>query len=1032
MAAKKRLNDLALDKLIQVSFDAVKEGVSILDVDLNILYVNKKMEQLYEKTAPLVGKKCYQAYQDRDMPCECCPSLAAIKSGESAVEEVPLLKNGSQVGWLELSASPLKNDQDKVIGVVECVRDITERREAINSAEQVSEWYRAIAEDIPALLTRLTPELRFTFANNAYCRFYNKSLAEIIGRDLFQFIPPENKTLVKEALLSLTPQYPIQIHEHTNETSEGELRWIRWTNRALFDDHNRVLEYLCVGEDITEQKMAEEELRKSERRSRALVDAVPDMLFHYSKEGVYVDAEINNIYRLTAEERHLYKSGLLIGSIITAVLEPEIGTIIMRGISKALETGKLQVIEYNYRADKKQRYFEARMVSTGKKEVISIVRDITEQKRVESDLQYQYQFQKMVADISSTLVNRSVHDLDGAIDHALKLSGEFFGVDRSYVCSFSEDGLTMNNTHEWCAEGIPSMKERNQCFALKNTPWWAEQLRSRKHVYVPDVEALPPDAEQDKIDFRIEGTRSFLTIPLVNEEKVIGIYGFKVTRDKKPLTNHQVAMLKVVAEIIAGAIVKLEAEEALKESEELYRDILATIEEAYYETDLEGNIVFFNEAGLKLYGGYTHEEVNGISYKKLYKDPKAAYEKFNQVFTTGKPDKGLVLEMIRKDGSVFYGEISITLKKDKDGFITGFKGIGKDVTERIEYEERLKYLSMHDHLTGVYNRTYFETELDRLSKSRDYPITIMSSDLDGLKLINDTMGHDAGDKQLQACVAVLKESLRQSDILARVGGDEFCAILLKTEKSLSESIVRRIRKNVKKYNQSNESRPLGISVGIATADHNDIPLKELFKRADDMMYRNKLYSSSSSRSKIVQSLLATLAERDFITGGHARRLEEICHAVGEKIHLPSHQLTDLTLLAQVHDLGKVGIPDQILSKTSSLTEEEWEVMRGHTEKGYRIATASPDLSSVADLILKHHECWDGSGYPFGLKGKDIPVECRIMAIVDAFDAMTEHRPYNDIKTNIEAIEELKKHAGSQFDPELVPVFLSIIEEKGLC
>jgi diguanylate cyclase (GGDEF)-like protein len=384
--------------------------------------------------------------------------------------------------------------------------------------------------------------------------------------------------------------------------------------------------------------------------------------------------------------------------------------------------------------------------------------------------------------------------------------------------------------------------------------------------------------------------------------------------------------------------------------------------------------------------------------------------------------------MIRKDGSVRYGELSVSLTKDKEGNITGFKGIGKDVTERIEYERELQYLSMHDQLTGIYNRAYFEVELKRLESSRDFPVTIISADLDGLKLINDTMGHDAGDRMLVNCAAVLKSALRKSDLLARVGGDEFAAILPRTDRERGEKIIRRMRNKIAGYNSRNKDLPLGISLGVATADEAVGTLKNLYKKADDMMYRDKLYRSSSSRGKIVQSLLAALAERDYITEGHARRLERLCRAVGEKVNLSSHRLADLALLAQVHDLGKVGIPDNILFKPGPLTAEEWEIMQGHPEKGYRIATSSPDLAGIADFILKHHERWDGSGYPLGLRGEEIPIECRIMAIVDAYDAMTSQRPYNKAMTAEEAVNELKANAGSQFDPQLVKIFLSVLKE----
>jgi len=175
--------------------------------------------------------------------------------------------------------------------------------------------------------------------------------------------------------------------------------------------------------------------------------------------------------------------------------------------------------------------------------------------------------------------------------------------------------------------------------------------------------------------------------------------------------------------------------------------------------------------------------------------------------------------------------------------------------------------------------------------------------------------------------------------------------------------------------------------------------------------------------------LSTLAVRDFATEGHAQRLDKYCRKIGEKANLSSGQLSDLAILAQVHDLGKIGVKDSILFKKGRLIEKERELMRSHSEKGYRIALSSVDLSGVADLILKHHERWDGSGYPLGLAGKEIPVECRILAIVDAYDAMTSDRSYGKVRSKSKALAELKKFAGSQFDPELTEIFVSILEEE---
>ncbi|AKX93433.1 cyclic di-GMP phosphodiesterase response regulator RpfG [Moorella thermoacetica] len=352
-----------------------------------------------------------------------------------------------------------------------------------------------------------------------------------------------------------------------------------------------------------------------------------------------------------------------------------------------------------------------------------------------------------------------------------------------------------------------------------------------------------------------------------------------------------------------------------------------------------------------------------------------------------------------------------------------------DITQKKKFEQKLAYISLHDQLTALYNRAYFEEELKRLSTSRKYPITIIVADVNGLKLVNDTMGHDKGDELLTACARVLKKAFRSLDVVARVGGDEFVALLPRTDGKTGKSILKRLRLFIDKYNQEHPELPLSVSFGIATADTPEQSLKEIYKKADDLMYQEKLNLGSSARSKIVNALLTALSERDYITEGHARRMQKLCQDLGEKVGLSAQQLANLSLLAQVHDLGKVGIPDRILFKRGPLTEKEWEVMRQHPEKGYRIAMSSPDLAGIADLILKHHEKWDGTGYPLGLKEEEIPIECRILSIVDAFDAMTSGRPYCRTKTIEDALKEIRRCAGTQFDPRLAEAFIEMITSE---
>lgn len=342
--------------------------------------------------------------------------------------------------------------------------------------------------------------------------------------------------------------------------------------------------------------------------------------------------------------------------------------------------------------------------------------------------------------------------------------------------------------------------------------------------------------------------------------------------------------------------------------------------------------------------------------------------------------------------------------------------------------DQLVYMTLHDSLTGIYNRIYFDNELERLSGGRDHPLAIIYADIDGLRLVNETLGQKAGDRYLKTCAELLKKSLRRGDLLARIGGDEFAATLPKTDEKTARQVVERIYRSFNQFNRENEQLPLIISLGLAVSSGPEEEPAATLKKADHYLRLEKQNRSGSSRSQVVKALLAALSERDYIAGGHAERLQELCLEMGRAVGLDRYRLAALDLVAQVHDLGKIGIPDQILFKESGLSDEEWQIMRQHPEKGYRIACASPDLEGVAELILRHHEKYDGTGYPLGLKGEEIPLECRILTIIDAYDAMTNDRPYRRAKSKSEALSELKQCAGTQFDPNLVQVFSEIFEE----
>ncbi|ABO48931.1 diguanylate cyclase with PAS/PAC sensor [Desulforamulus reducens MI-1] len=352
----------------------------------------------------------------------------------------------------------------------------------------------------------------------------------------------------------------------------------------------------------------------------------------------------------------------------------------------------------------------------------------------------------------------------------------------------------------------------------------------------------------------------------------------------------------------------------------------------------------------------------------------------------------------------------------------------RDITERKWAELQTKYFSMHDPVTGLYNRTHFELEMRRLENSSE-PVGLIVADLDGLKLINDTMGHEVGDNALRAVANILKISYREEDIVARIGGDELAVILTNVSMDTLKVAVSRLEKNIKDYNMENPGSHLSLSIGYALREPPTKPLNEVFKEADYYMYRAKLHHAKSTRSSLVQTLMKALEARDFITEGHGDRMKSLVVNIGKALGLPENKIYDLQLFAHFHDIGKVGISDKILFKPTKLTPDEHNEIKRHCEIGYRIAQASPELLPIADWILKHHEWWNGQGYPLGLKGEQIPLECRILAIADAYDAMTSDRPYRKAISHQEAIRELERNAGIQFDLFLLPMAVKVIEQS---
>ncbi len=343
-------------------------------------------------------------------------------------------------------------------------------------------------------------------------------------------------------------------------------------------------------------------------------------------------------------------------------------------------------------------------------------------------------------------------------------------------------------------------------------------------------------------------------------------------------------------------------------------------------------------------------------------------------------------------------------------------------------EAEIDFLSHHDSLTGIYNRFFYEEAFKHLDTEENLPFSVIISDINGLKQINDTLGHADGDRSLIEATKIISMHLREGDVLARVGGDEFSLLLPRTNNQEAQEIINRIQTSCQalKLDLLKVSLNLSISMGTATKTYVDESLSSISKLAEDYLYRSKLLERESFHSTLLESLRITLFERSHETEEHAARMTQLSIKLGTAMGLSKDVLSELVLLSSLHDIGKMSIDTSILEKADKLTENEWLEMKKHPAVGYRIAMSSSELRPIATYILCHHEHWDGSGYPQGLSGENIPLLARVISIVDAYDAMTNDRSYRKALTREATIAEITKHSGSQFDPMITSLFLTLI------